>query len=749
MYDASITSNYLSQIEPKIFLQTKSGEKEIPFELVYHSLDEVTQANDFFDSLIDLDLYKKSCETSNTKIQLINPQRPFSEEELIWMENERILCKWDADYFLTRYYKILNAEGIYVPFAYLVPQHVNMRIMARLQKARRALRKWTIKARQQGETTWSQGIILQRLAYFSDIVSMIASLDSDSSGELSKKFISAMNLLPYWNRPQLTKFRTEEEYTYDNGSNFDLGWGTQKSLGRGRTPLISHISEIPFFKYPNEALEASLFNAMHESIWQILLCEGTAEAREDYYHLKTKEIIKGMEAGTTSFIFCFHPWCARRDLFPTDAWMRARSLAYENWKPSSEVIAHATKLRNWVISNEDYRAEFGSAWKLSREQMFYYELEKRAAIQRNDLQTFLREKPSDPEEAFQHAGQTIYPVQTIIRVSDEAQSVIPQVYKLRGDPREVPPEFWPTPEEIKPDGEVITIRCDWNPAIPYVEFELVEIEFHGWDNFDPTNKILIWEHPLENAEYGISLDTSDGLGRSISDDAILMGIKKGTVAYKDKQVCEFASPEIPQNMIWPWTLAICTYYSPEEQCLFTPETNKGSEAVTSMQNRGWGNIFSMYDGGKMAKGIIQGTKFGFETNPRNRHELVNHVNSFIIGGWVEIYSMHLIMELKDLVKKRTVSNVIGTINDKISGKKDNRFMAFGIGLYALHRDEIIGIQKAAWEERIKNQNSRVIFKSFKVIEELAVDRKASLFYDEDTLEEQEIDNLIYELEEEY
>jgi hypothetical protein len=42
------------------------------------------------------------------------------------------------------------------------------------------------------------------------------------------------------------------------------------------------------------------------------------------------------------------------------------------------------------------------------------------------------------------------------------------------------------------------------------------------------NKILIWEHPIpsERVKYGGSLDTSDGLGEDISDDAVIEIFKK-------------------------------------------------------------------------------------------------------------------------------------------------------------------------------------------------------------------------------
>lgn len=728
MYHTQVTSNYLSQLQPFVIIEEKSGPKEIPFELEYHTPDEVRQANDFFDNLIDIQLYNDSKETSNVKIKLKDPNYQLAQDELMWIENERILCKWDADYFLTRYYYYLNIEGIYKLFEYLVPQRINMMIIAEMEELQRAIRKFTVKARQQGETTWSQGIILQRLAFFSDVVSMIASYDKNASGEMSKKFTAAMNKLPWWNRPHLISHLAEEEYTYDNGSNFDLGYGTQKSLGRGRTPQVAHLSEIPFYNYCEEAIEESLLNAMHETIWEIVLMEGTAEGRDNYFHKKYKEIIQGMESGLTSFIFSFHPWCARGDIYPTETWIRARSFAYERWTPNQKTIQHAEKLRRWVTTNKYYSKLWGSNWQLSREQMFYYEVEREIATKKNVLNTFLKEKPSDPEEAFQHPGQTIYPVQTLLNMSDFAQQKTPQVFKLKGDPREVPPEYWPEESEIKEDGDLVVVRCDWNPAIPYVEFELVEVNFNGWDNFDPTNKILIWEWPMEGFEYGLSLDTSDGLGRNVSNDAIIEVIRKGTVQFKDKQVCEFASPEIPQSMFWPWILCLATLYSPNEQLLYTPEINKGTECLTAMEQRGWGNIFSNYDSAKLAQGVIQGTKFGFETNPRNRNALINHMNSFIMGNWCEIYSLPLIVELKDLEKKRTVNPVIGSQNEKILGKVDNRFMAFGIGLYALHRDSILGLQKAPWEERIKNQSSITKFKSYRV-DPLAVDAEVQRWED--------------------
>lgn len=710
MYDASIISSALNSIQPSIEIHDrKSGPRTVKFELRYSSLQEVNELKEHLDSLIDIDLYNLSKETSNVKIEL---KRPLNEDELILIENEKTICQWDCNYFQDRYYKILDATGKWINFTPVIPQLVNRRIRARLNKKKLAIRKWTVKARQQGETTDSEGVVLHRVAFHSDVRSLNSSRDSDSSEKMGLMFTDGMNQLPWWNRPHLKAFETGKEYFYDNGSLFDLGWGTQKSIGRGRTPLVSHNSELPFYKYPEQALEEGLFQAMHESEWMMQLEEGTAEVRDDYFHKKTLEVIAGMEAGTTSWVICFHPWCARRDLFPTDTWIRARSEAFEKWMPKTETIAHATKLRNWVLNNEDYRAEFGSNWYLPREQMFYYEIEKDDAIKRNALHKFLKEKPSDIEEAFQNAGHTIYPITTIIHLSDQAQSKTPEVYKLKGDPNEVNPETFPEEHEIDYSRKIIDIKCRWNLDLPSFNFQFVPILFNGWQNFDPQNKILIWEHPDINATYGSSVDTSDGLGINISDDMVKQVVKKGTMLYKDKQVCEFASASLPPKTFWPWDLAINTYYSPKEQLLYCPEINKGSEVMNEMINRGWENIVRMLDMAKLEKDIWDVKTLGWFTNTRSRPDMVNNTNAFLLRDWVEIYSMPLIQELKDMTKKKTISPVLGLQRDKILGKKDNRFIALAIVLYSLHINEFLGLEKSTWEQRIANENSVVELKSF-------------------------------------
>lgn len=743
MYDETVKQEYRSTLQPSIEYPLNSG-NFIPFELTDQPLEYRKQFIDYANNLIDFELYQATCDKHKDKVQINfkNPNYQWSVDELIWMENEKLICKWDYDYWAAANYKILDHEGKWIHYVPNLSQRINNRIFARLQKAKRAIKKLTLKARQGGETTDSQGRILQRMNYFVDTGAVIASKDSPSTDDMSKKFTLALNQFPYWNRMFLTRYETGDFYEFDTGGILALNYGTQKSIGRGKTTILAHLSEVPFFKYPHEAIEEALFKGMHESIWQIQILEGTAEVRGDWYHKFWLDTVKGMDRGTTAFVGVFHPWFYRTDIYPTETWMNARSTYYANWMPSTETLQLAKKAEQWVKTNPDARAELGSNYKIPIEQLFYYELEKEYAESKNKLHKFLKEMPTTPDEAFQHAGHTLYPIKIVTAMSTEAQLKIPEVYKLRGDPNEISPVFFPTEDEIYDGTEgakVIKIRAHWDESLPPFDYELIQVKFEGWDRFDPVGKILIWEHPKSNAIYGAATDTSDGLGRDISDDAVHEIFKKGTIAYRDKQVCEFASPELPMSQFWPYVLALNTLYSPVEQLLYAPEINYGRELLTAMVNRGWYNFFNRSESGEFDLNDL-----GFMTTNRTRPYVIEAMNGFIIGKWFEIFSIPLIDEIKDIEKKRGLTSTLGFQKDKILGNLDNRFMATGICIYALHKDEFIGMQQKSWETRVLNENSRTELAVY-TGENYYVDRGLGEYYNQINTEDE--DNLVGIVEE--
>jgi hypothetical protein len=741
MYSRKISDERLSKIQ-----------QNLPFTLQRYSQQECAQFVEYTNYLIDKDVYEAAAKRNIKAIKSIfadgsifkskaHRNKYFDKEIQERIQNEQIICKWDANYWQDSYYQIKNHEGIYVPYSPLPGQRIWRRIRSDLNFKRLPIKLLDLKGRQQGDTTEKQGLLLQRLSFVPDADCIIASKMDKDTGIMINKLLAGLDRQPFWMRPFYEQYTTGEGYRFDNGSFIDLGYGTQESLGKGQTPTACHLSEIALFKHPESAIDNALFNAMHESEWLLQFLEGTAEARDDWFHKKVKEVIADMARGTTTWYFNFIPWFVRRDLFPTPTYIRGRTEAFTNWIPKPETLAMTKVAENWVKSWKYAREELGSNWKMDKEQMFYYEIERDHAERTDKLAEFLSQKPTTVDEAFQHAGKTLYNINLIQSYERSALAKIPEVYKLKGDPTEVSPNYWPNPNEILEDGKVIEVTCRWNDGIPSSIFQLIQIRFDGWDNFDPTNKFIIWEHPKFGFDYSGAVDTSDGLGASISDNSVININRIGTAEFRDKQVCEFSSPEIPLGSMWPFVLCILTYYSryTNSQILSCIECNKGYELQNALINRGYRNHYKRLDESSPYQDESRIQKYGFWTDRRSRPELIGHFNTFFLGRHYEIYSPMLLSEVRDLQKVRKPNNELGFSGDKIVGKKDDRILAAAINLYASHRREIAGHERKSWESRNKNEENIIDIKSFKGLEyeQSFEENKLDFGYYNDELEDDE------------
>lgn len=721
MYSRKISDGRLDKLQ-----------QNLSFQLKRYTQQECSQFVEYTNYLIDKDVYEAAAKRNIRSIKNVfadgsvfkSPQHQakyYEQEIQERITNERIICKWDANYWQDNYYQIKNHEDIYIPYSPLPAQKIWRRIRSDLNEKQLPIKLLDLKGRQQGDTTEKQGLLLQRIAFFPNTSCLIASKQDKDTDIMSRKLLEALDRQPFWLRPFYEQFTTGEGYRFDNGSFIDLGSGQQEFLGKGQTPTACHLSEVASFKYPKSAIENALFRAMHESEWLLQFLEGTAETRDDWFHQKVKEVISAMERGTTSWYFNFIPWFFRRDLYPTETYIRARSDAYSRWSPKVETIAMAKMAENSVKSWKYSREELGSNWKMDREQLFYYEIEREQAEKEERLAEFLSQMPTTVDEAFQHAGKTLYKVSLIQEYERKARSIIPEVYKLQGDPTEVSPQYWPQQNEILSEeegGRTIEIICDWNSSIPASIFQLIRIKFDGWDKFDPVNKFIIWEHPKRGFNYASATDTSDGLGIGLSDDMVININRIGTAEHKDRQVCEFASPEIPLGSFWPFNLCILTYYCRyvDYQILSSIECNKGYELQNALINRGYKNQFKRLDESSPYQDESKIQKYGFWTDKRSRPELIGHFNTFFIGKHYDIFSPMLLSQIRDLQKVRKPNNELGFSGEKILGKIDDRILAAAINLYASHRSEIAGHERKSWEQRNRSAENVVDIKSFKGFE---------------------------------
>src|ERR1043165_6308292 len=163
MYDPSITQENLAREHPQVVLYPNTPKEQlVDFELRQIPIQEVQEAIDWLNNKIRYEDSKSTCDKNKDKviIKLKDPNNPFTLDELKFMANERIMCKWDYNYWAERYYRILNHENVEVLFKPNIIQRINNRIYARMNRERRAIKKFVVKARQVGDSTDSEGRIL-------------------------------------------------------------------------------------------------------------------------------------------------------------------------------------------------------------------------------------------------------------------------------------------------------------------------------------------------------------------------------------------------------------------------------------------------------------------------------------------------------------------------------------------------------------------------------------------------------------
>src|SRR5437868_962610 len=110
MYNSRIIAETLSHIHPFVtFLDSRGNTKTIKFNLQETPIQKCQEFVDFFNDKIDFDLYEKTVDkgSGKTKIEFKKGWKP-EIEHLIFIENERLMCKYSWDYWSRRYYKISN-----------------------------------------------------------------------------------------------------------------------------------------------------------------------------------------------------------------------------------------------------------------------------------------------------------------------------------------------------------------------------------------------------------------------------------------------------------------------------------------------------------------------------------------------------------------------------------------------------------------------------------------------------------------
>lgn len=626
MYSRKVTDRKIAQ-----------ASRKIGFQITAHSLEEI-----------------------ETQIKRLNEivgddgrlTRPLRGDEKQFIINERLLSKLDFRYFCEKYAMVMFYEGgKIVHFKPNVAQEIVLQVWGEMEDSEVAIMLQQLKARQLGVSTLTEIAVIHRTQFYKHTNALIASYDPDQSKKMAGMMDRAYDNEPWWLKPEVTSYREDVLREFGNlDSGISIQHGSQfTGLGRGSTPNVAHLSEVAEYIEPEELIDASLLNAMHPSPKMFLVLESTAKGRKNYWHRLWEHSKTNYDSGRASLYPMFLPWFMGRDIYPTETWLKMHPIPQE-YEPAALTCHHAERARNYVQSNELLKKFLGESWEMPVEQMWWWEVTREEYKNKDILNKFYEEMPADDLEAFQSTNRSAFDAD-ILSVYREGCKPPLGVFGLRGRPDEIPPRLWPDRREVDAESPIINVKSRWIPSQPSIDCQLVPLKVREWPLRDPMGKFIVWEMPEDEEEYGVGIDTGDGVGLDRTTTEIL---RKATHERPWAQVAEFHSPYVGALEFWPMALAFSTLYSVHRQgqvrqCRVAIDCLRNGEAVQhEMRKRGWWNFHPWLRYDKKKLRTKDSHRMGTFSNVWFRAMMMDYIITGLKDESIDIFSPYFVDEMGDL-----------------------------------------------------------------------------------------------------
>jgi len=268
------------------------------------------------------------------------------------------------------------------------------------------------KARQLGATAFSRLLLCHRLTNYRHIRGMAGSIDDDKIMELYDRDKLCLDNLPFYLKPSIGYDVKAAHLYFDKLDSRILYQQSrqQSGLGQGRQFDIAHLTECAFWPYPN-MIELDFFPTLPLGINTLCILESTANGMGGWWYDFTEDVRKGLQR---RWHYIFAPWYIEP--------RKNRAHPPLDWNPATITMQHARKVY------ETSREYCGRDVLLDREQLYWYETERSAAIRRGKLNLFLTNYCATPEESFQHTGNSQFSVEVLERI--RVGTIPPQHYEF-------------------------------------------------------------------------------------------------------------------------------------------------------------------------------------------------------------------------------------------------------------------------------------------------------------------------------
>ena len=656
---------------------------------VRHSLSDVQEFTEYMKKITTV--------VSNSKNSYITVTANLTEKRIQeirrWIDNEKVLCSLDYNYWRDNYAYVTNEGGQVVKYKNRRSQDVFDSIVAMLEEQQAGIQLLCLKGRQVGVTTLVSLYFSHKMLFIPNTLAVMASVQKSKSEEIEVKLDTAYSSCPGWLVPV-----KKTKNLFVNGSRLMIESGMQpKGIAQGQTPQLIHISEIGIIPNPHNVIEEGLLPATHANKNIFMVFEGTGSGNVGWFPDFWKSQKEKWPLGTGRMCPVFIPWHLATDMYPQGDWLRAHPVPagfYERRLDATR--AHITRCESY-IRNTPYLAKvLGSNYRVPIEQQYWWELEYSQAKDRHSLQQHAARLPADDFEALTGVHDSIFDQETIMELEDDIYEVRTDGVKTRRMPikayaikgHSIDEEFLPPESEWDRYGEIIPLtwisnrgeRYDWEliPLLPVDE----ETETNTFD------RLLVYEEPQAGANYSCGVDTAHGLGKEDEDRfcASMTRVSKGSGA--DFQVAELTANRFSPAQSVPFLAAMATWYGKKSRdsrgVKFSIEQVEGPGDTCQNQLKIMGFNWHHTPGRLDGKKIKDENKHreGWYSNRTTVPILMDRFVEAVNGGWYVPGSKWLIEELKTL-ERHTVDGG----RDKMTHQKnkhDDRIRAAAQSYLNMH-----------------------------------------------------------------
>ena len=363
--------------------------------------------------------------------------RQLDDKEQKFIQSERIICKADFAYFLTRYYTIERDPGVGTesgngPARSLPSQVRFIEMMGRREKIcyeekskhghTAGILIYAHKARQVAFTSTSRAATLHRMLFYPGTRAFAATLKDgpQGTGELYKRDVIALEGLPFWLKPA-------KDEIYPNVKDQEIGLGSpynsrlsyqaenqQTGIGTGTQQDVSHLTEVPLWSYPMR-IRYSFYPSLPKAISTLHIQEGTSAGKGGYWQ-EVSEGCRHRRPGYEDWIYIFVPW-----------WMNTTKYtkpAPDSWNPEDLTIKHAE-----LVARTSPEFNDGVSYYPKRDQMYWWETTRAMHAHNSEVASFLANYPATPEQSFTNWAAGALPVEVIESMELDVRQ--PQPYSVQ------------------------------------------------------------------------------------------------------------------------------------------------------------------------------------------------------------------------------------------------------------------------------------------------------------------------------